>query len=98
MREYFKPHARRILKRAVDIALHGDPAAPATVAMIRTLLDKSMSSLRNEDVGETSDSTVTINFNRLTVSRGKAPPEGEVIDAEVVPSTPTPTPSEQPSE
>lgn len=98
MREFFKPHARKILKRAVEIALHGDPAAPATVAMIRTLLDKSMSSLRNEDVGETTDCTVTINFNRLTVSPGKAPATADFIDAEVVPSTQTPTPSEKPSE
>lgn len=92
LRDYFKPHARKVLARAVEIALKGDPANPATIAMIRTLLDKSMSSLRNEDVGDSKDNTIVVNFNKLTVSR-PTKHAGEVIDAEVLPSK-TQTPSE----
>jgi hypothetical protein len=84
LRAFFKPHARKVLRRAVEIALTGDPAAPATVAMIRTLLDKSMSSLRNEDVGDEKDQTVVVNFNRLTVQKLPQPIQ-DAIDAEVLP-------------
>lgn len=94
LRDYFKPHAKKVLARAVDIALKGDPSNPATIAMIRTLLDKSMSSLRNEDVGDTKDNNVVIQFNRLLSSRVDQHERENVIEVEVLPSSKTPTPSE----
>jgi len=94
LRDFFKPHAKKVLARAVDIALKGDPSNPATIAMIRTLLDKSMSSLRNEDVGDSKDNTVIVQFNRLLGSRVEQHARENAIDVEVLPPVKTPTPSE----
>ena len=85
MREFFKPHSRKVIKRAIDIALTGDPNENGTIAMLKILLDKSMSSLRNEDVGESKDTEITVNINKLTVGNRDRVTVTDIIEGEVIP-------------
>lgn len=84
---------RKILKKAIELALDGNEA------MLKLLLDKSLATLRNEDVGETRDTEIRVEINNLTaVNRDRAAPGAlKVIDvtptleAKVVPLLPTET-------
>lgn len=90
MRDLLAPHAKKVLRRAVDIALNGDPESMATIQMIKLLLDKTLSTLKNEDVGESRDTAVSVTINQLTqVNKDRAPPGGAApvasIEARIVP-------------
>lgn len=85
MREFFRPNAKKVIKRALDIALNGDPNENGTIAMLKILLDKTMSSLRNEDVGESKDTEITVNINKLTVGNRDRVTVTDVIEGEVLP-------------
>lgn len=80
LRDFIRPHAKSILRKAIKMALSGD------TVMLKVLLDKTLSSLRTEDVGDTRDTTVQLTINNLTATA--ADRRGTVVDGEVVPKDP----------
>lgn len=87
LRDMLAPRARKLLRKAMAIAM--DDKHPGQTKMLTTLLDKTLSSLRNEDVGETKDTNVVVNINDLTSVRRRAP---AAVDAEFVPIPSLPVP------
>lgn len=78
LRDYLAPRAKGLLKKAMAMAMSGD------TKMMSVLLDKMLSSLRNEDVGDQKDTNVNVTFTNLTqVARDRIKP-AEVIEGEVV--------------
>lgn len=74
LRDFLRPKAQKILAKAVSMALEGNET------MLKVLLDKTLSSLRTEDVGESKDHSVTLTINNLTATARHR--RGEVIDVE----------------
>ena len=66
MRAVGAKYAKKIMERWAQIALTGDPDAPGTVAAFKAFMDKFMSTLRNEDVGDARPTALTIEINNLT--------------------------------
>lgn len=102
MRNFLAPRAKAILKKATEMALSGD------TVMLKTLLDKMLSSLRNEDVGDSKDTNVNVTFTNLTrVAKDRESREsGAVVEGEIIPPTaaaavtvslPKPKPQEDPT-
>lgn len=83
LRDYLAPRAKGLLKKAMQMAMSGD------TKMMSVLLDKMLSSLRNEDVGDQKDTNVNVTFTNLTqVARDRVKP-GDVVEGELVTETPT---------
>lgn len=81
LRDFVAPHAKAILRKAIAMAIDGDQQ------MLKLLLDKMMSTLRNEDVGESRDTEIKVQINNLTVAKDKAALVATakvVTDAEIV--------------
>jgi hypothetical protein len=64
LRDFLQPRAIKILRKAVEIAMND--SHPGQVKMLQTLMDKTMSSLRNQDVGDAKDTSVTVVINDMT--------------------------------
>lgn len=85
LRDYLAPRAKGLLKKAMQMAMSGD------TKMMSVLLDKMLSSLRNEDVGDQKDTNVNVTFTNLTqVARDRVKPvdfvEGEIVQSGVHPA------------
>jgi hypothetical protein len=73
LRDFLAPKAKPILRKAVQMALDGNEK------MLTVLLDKMLSSLRNEDVGEQRDTNVQVNIQNLTqTARDRASPPATI--------------------
>jgi hypothetical protein len=103
LRDMLAPRAKKLLRKAMAIAM--DDKHPGQTKMLTTLLDKTLSSLRNEDVGEAKDTNVVVNINDLTsiAARRRAPPatDAEFTAVPALPATisiPVPTPTKTSSE
>jgi hypothetical protein len=94
-------YARKIMERWAKIALEGDPDAPGTVAAFKAFMDKFMSTLRNEDVGDARPTALTIEINNLTdphQRRAKVeviPTEADFTEVPLIGSTTPKTPTPQ---
>lgn len=80
LRDYLAPRAKGLLKKAMQMAMSGD------TKMMSVLLDKMLSSLRNEDVGDQKDTNVNVIFSNLTTVARDRMPKGDVIDVTPEPS------------
>ena len=59
--------------------------------MLTVLLDKTLSSLRTEDVGETKDTEIKVQINNLTaINRDRVKPVVSTVRISPVPQTKTP--------
>jgi hypothetical protein len=84
LRDFLQPKAKKILAKAVSMALEGNEK------MLAVLLDKMLSTLRNEDVGEMAPTEVKVQINNLTSTHRDrvAPPDVQVIEATATPVKP----------
>lgn len=81
LRNFLAPKAKAILAKAVEMALDGNEK------MLTCLLDKTLSSLRNEDVGEQKDMEVKVQINNLTaVNRDRVEPVQSLV--RILPANP----------
>jgi hypothetical protein len=83
LRNFLAPKAKDILAKAVEMALAGNEK------MLTVLLDKTLSSLRTEDVGETKDTEIKVQINNLTaINRDRVKPVVSTVRISPVPQTP----------
>lgn len=105
LRDFLRPRAKSILRKAISIAMTDNH--PQQGKMLTVLLDKTLSSLKNEDSGDTKDTNVTVTINDMSSAamRRRAEPvtEGEFSPVLALPApsvriTPSPTKTKAPVE